>query len=497
MYLNKFLIKKTIIGFCAVAVPAVAIGGYFAISNSDKYRNYYATPTTDTPRGYIDAYKKAVYNGAEVIAAPGFTHKDPILNAFNGRDKFFDNTGFMLYDDTPIPFSGPLNKEAVTHTWSVTFRSDLGSIQAGIAMCQFLNENEVFLEDGELWYGTFGGLPYASVTSFMGGFQKGVEWFNKNVAGKNGMKEVKERKVTFNKYFSGSFSPSDGKDIIEDLITASKDQKKADIIIPVAGPQVWLAQKILITQRAKTVLLGVDSPVEDDPQNQKIWFTNPDGSQVGNGKYVQFSSEKNLARAGDTALRIINNGNKVPESEKSEERYKNFAENGVGGFGTIAVGDIDNGCVGVSDSGKDYFQKALKAASATDPAKDPKYSEPNEMYWKSPSFVGDITDENIEKQLDQFNWYKDELKKEFENVIENKANGFGDMKPINKKDFIKKGRQSDDDKIKVILSGSTSILLDGSFSQSCYRGIVNYLKYMGINMPYPTATYALAEKKRM
>ncbi len=109
--------KKIGIGLCVVAVPAVAIGGYFAVSSSDKYRSYYATPTNDSPRGYIDAYKKAVYNGAEVIAAPGFTHRVPILNAFSDSENFFDRTGFMLFDDTTLPYPNePVNKKAILNT---------------------------------------------------------------------------------------------------------------------------------------------------------------------------------------------------------------------------------------------------------------------------------------------------------------------------------------------------------------------------------------------
>ncbi len=482
MYINKFLAKKIGIGIAVLAVPAVAIGGYFAISNSDKYRKYYATPTNDSPRGYIDAYKKAIYNGAEVIAAPGFTHKDPILNAFNGTDDFFKDTGFMLFDDTTIPFEGPLNKQATLHTWSVTFRSDLGSIQTGIAMAQFLNENrDIFGKDGELTYGMFGGLPFASVTSFMGGIQKGVQWFNENVARPNKDKflEVKELVQKQGKYFSGSFSPSDGKDIIEDFIS-----QKADVIIPVAGPQVWLAQKLIKTHKSNTILLGVDSAVEDDPQAEELPFKKPDGSIIGNGKYVQFSSEKNLARAAETALKIINNGNQVPESEKTDPRYENFADpNGLGGFGTIAVGNIENGCAGVSEAGKSYLKKALNGKQ--DPSTDQKYNTEAEMKWIAP--------DNSKTES-----YFLGLKQKFENLITNPEYNFTpDEKPIIKKDFIKKGVQSDDEKVKVILSGSTSILMDGSFSQSCYRGISNYYKSMDINVYYPkTAAYDLFLKKK-
>ncbi len=489
MYVNKFLMKKIGIGLCVLAVPAVAIGGYFAVSSSDMYRNYYTTPTNDSPRGYIDAYKKAVYNGAEVIAAPGFTHRVPILNAFSDSEHFFDNTGFMLYDDTTIPYPNePLNKKAIQNTWSCTFRSDLGSIQAGIALGMFLNENQAtFLEnDGKLTYGLFGGLPFASVTSFMGGFQQGIEWFNKYATTiDSSYKQIEETSSSNDTYFSGNFSPSGGSDLILDYLS-----QKTDVIIPVAGPQVWLAQQLIITNKAKAVVLGVDSAVEDDPQAQPLSFKNPDGSQIGNGKYVQFSSVKNLARAGETALKIINNGNKKPDSDSDANRYLEFVDSstGTGGFGTIAVGNIQNGCVGVSEAGQKYLKEALSKSHQQDPTTNYVSNQDN-MAWKSPQYRK-LTPDQISSQSKDFikanyNNYYDGLQKNFENVMTNSAYDFGDAKPLNKAGFIQKDDQADSDKIKVILSGSTSILLDGSFSQSCYKGIVEYYATMGITLPYP------------
>ncbi len=515
MYINKFLAKKIGIGLAVIAIPAVAVGGYFAVSNSDKYRSYYATPTNDSPRGYIDAYKKAVYNGAEVIAAPGFTHKDPILNAFSGSDNFFDKTGFMLFDETTIPFGGPLNKKATLNTWSVTFRSDLGSIQTGIALGMFLNENkDVFADDGKLTFGLFGGLPFASVTSFMGGIQMGVQWFNENVAtsgsGYLPVNEVSlrssnptEKELETNSYFSGSFSPSGGSEIIETYIN-----KKTDVIIPVAGPQVWLAQKLIIKHQAKSVVLGVDSAVEDDPQAQELPFKN-NGKVIGNGKYVQFSSMKNLAVAADTALKIINNGNVAPD--KTDPKYDNFVDSttGIGGFGTIAVGNIENGCAGVSPAGQKYLQEALHESHKQDPSKDAKYNTQEFMAWKSPDFNPAWINSEfkpVEKSKEtlvssNYNNYFVGLKQSFENVVGNPKYGFTENeKPLNKQGFIVKGKESDADKVKVILSGSTSILLDGSFSQSCYKGLVEYYASMNIKLPYPsaiaTASYSVSERKR-
>lgn len=152
---------------------------------------------------------------------------------------------------------------------------------------------------------------------------------------------------------TGGFSPSDGISLMSQIIS-----QRPDILMPVAGPQVWTAnEQIELLKDSKTILVGVDSPVEDDSRNRNYPFTTSDGGRIGNGKRVQFSSLKDLARSSETAMMIVNNGNKVPADADvpGGKRFKNFSENGLvgeqGGFGTLAVGDSENGCVGVSPSG--------------------------------------------------------------------------------------------------------------------------------------------------
>ncbi len=481
MLLNKSLWGKIAIVSGIAMATGVVVGGYFSISQLNKFNSYYVTPSDDTSRGFINAYKNAVYNGAQAILTPGYSHKDPINQSFAEYQDFFKNTGFLLFDEK---FSK--SDIAAKNSWSITFRSDLGSLQVGIAVGMLLNQyQDVFYNDGKLTYGIYGGLPFSSVTSFMGGFQKGIEWFNEKFTqapnnkflSLDGTREIEYKPIEMITsdigYFAGGFGPSAGSSVSYNLLN-----KNADVIMPVAGPQIWTTLDQIIKLNKKCLLIGVDSAVEEDPLNKSLPFKSKFG-EIGNGKFVQFSSMKNLALATDKALQIINNGNIVPEIPIGEDNYyfKNFSSNdglpgSIGGFGTVAVGDIQNGCVGISNEGKKYLDKALELTNSTDPSLEPKYSEVNEMYFM---------DEKGEK------WNYGEapfgLSQEFVDLFD----GEDRSDILNLKEFIKANHQADKEKIKVVISGSTSILLDSSFTQSCYIGLLNFLKSLKIDIPSPTA----------
>ena len=463
VFLNKKILTLSgiIIGLCAIT--GIVVGGYFLISKSNKYSSYYSAPTNDSNLGLINGYKNAVYNGAEIVLAPGFTHATPIKVAFEDYPDFFKDIGFLLYDDKLSETDA-----AKYNTWSITFRADLGSIQTGIAMCMFLNEyQDVFLEnDNKLKYGMYGGLPFSSVTSFMGGIQKGVQWFNTNVVPKDTSK-YKEVEITKSNIgdFAGGFGPSQGSELASNLLA-----NKADVIIPVAGPQVWNVMNIIQERNYKSVILGVDSSMENDYQNKDLKFTSSKG-KVGNGKYVQFSSLKDLSLATQKVLKIINNGGKIPSNESSSD-YDQFVDSkGNGGFGTIAVGNIENGCVKVSDAGSPYYEEALKISGKTIDWKSNDYNDPNNMIY--------IGSDGME-----YNYgieSKGGIAQNFKSITIGE-----ESKILNKKNFIINGNQKDKDKMRVVLSTSTSVLMDSSFSQSCYEGLYYYYKSMNIDIP-PTS----------
>ncbi len=477
IFINKKIVALagTIIGLCAIT--GIVVGGYFLISKSNKYSNYYSAPTNDSNLGLINGYKNAVYNGAEIVLAPGFTHATPIKVAFQDYPDFFKDTGFLLYDDK-------LSETDVAkyNTWSITFRADLGSIQTGIAMCMFLNEyQDVFLEnDGKLKYGMYGGLPFSSVTSFMGGIQKGVEWFNTNVVRKDTSKYKEVELIKSNiGDFAGGFGPSQGSELASNLLA-----NKADVIVPIAGPQVWNVMNIIQERNYKSVILGVDSAMENDYQNKDLKFTSSKG-KVGNGKYVQFSSLKDLSLATQKVLRIINNGGMLPSDEELKQYnetsndYKGFYDTSSkrGGFGTVAIGNMENGCVKVSDAGLPFYEQALQISGKSIDWTSPIYNDPNNMV-----YIG-----SDDKPLNYGKESEGGIAQEFKSITIGEEN-----KVLNKKNLITKDNQKDKDKMRVVLSTSTSVLMDSSFSQSCYEGLYYYYQSMGIDIPPTSNTKSIS-----
>ncbi|MGL4948445.1 MAG: hypothetical protein ACRC42_03615 [Mycoplasma sp.] len=473
------LLKAGILKVCGIVsgvvlVPAVVVGGFYTIGAADKYRGLYANPTNDSSSGFLDAYRGAVQQGAEIVMTPGFNHQVPVELAINSNEQFYKNTGFLLLDSE---LDGKAhNTLAAANTWSINYRADLGSIQTGVAVAYFLNVYQDHFKEDEngkydgLSFATWGGLPFPTVTSFMGGLQSGVTWANENLpsafktsTGKDWI-EVEQVRMKGSEFTNG-FGPSDGMGTQQGIVDL-----KPDALMPVAGPQTWTAQK-LIQPNSKTVLIGADSAMENDAQNTVYKYKTADGKSIGNGMRVQFSSLKNLTRSIDTVLNIINNGNIIPEvSPEDPDRYKGFSETGsageIGGFGTIAIGDAANGCVGISEAGNEFFKEALEMAKKTDPSLDSKYNEKENMIYRN--------EDGSEQQS------YDSLNSPFKKMNDEKI-----YKNLNKKNMIEQNRQSDRNKFKIILSSVTSILMDASFSQSTYTGLYTYLKSMGIDIPTP------------
>lgn len=452
-------------------------GGYFLFSNTNKYNEYYANPIIDNPNGLVSAYNGARQRGAELILAPGFNHQVPIENTFNVYKDEFKDTGFLLYDSN-VMFNSP----AALNTWSITFRTDLGSIRVGVAIAYFLNYYQDWFadqDDGKLTWATWGGLPFSSVTSYMGGIQKGIKWANEKLAGKTIHNDVSNKDFTYKPVeqlfgqaeLTGGFGESDGIDTMVNIIG-----KRPDILIPVAGPQIWTAQNLIKDlKNAKTMLIGVDSACEDDARNLTYPWTYH-GKPFGNGKVIQFSSLKRLDIAGQKALSIINNGNKIPDGA-DVKTYKNFiTKDGKNtGFGTAAVGDIDNECVGISEAGNVFLDAAIKLAGQPDPSLDSSHSEVANMKY--------IGLNNKEYDYGTFNPDAGLFGLSQECVLNVDESNVKNI--LNKKGVVTKNKKEDSNKTKIILSQSNSILMDASFSQSCYLGLYNWYKELGIEIPKP------------
>jgi basic membrane lipoprotein Med (substrate-binding protein (PBP1-ABC) superfamily) len=89
------------------------------------------------------------------------------LSVFKEHSNNYGKAGYILLDaNTP----NDLNIA------SIVFRADEAAFMAGIATCQYLNDNfDEYKTNGGLKVGTFGGIAIPSVTIYMGGFEYGVE----------------------------------------------------------------------------------------------------------------------------------------------------------------------------------------------------------------------------------------------------------------------------------------------------------------------------------
>lgn len=361
------MIKKWWWQLPLVLTGSVAVGvgigfGSVYMQNANPFREYGRTPVTGNDAGIIEAYDAAIANGSKLLVLPGFTHKSPLIRYLDytpsesaSHYKLANQAGYLLLDDTyGIPvltkdgkWDNNLKQPLFTNKVACAmFRTDLGSFITGIAIGQFLNDNaEVILKDKGRDYfewATYGGLTPSNVTGYMGGFQRGIHWFNENLAFEDNEWGYKPLKQVFlgsrqQENFSGGFGPTQGDQLI-DLFLA----KNIDLFIPVAGPQTQAAVNRINLYKRKTFVIGVDSAAETDMSVNAPLETIP-GMNV-----IPFSSVKRLDEIGAQVMNNINTGVSVPHDTT------------VGGFGYISLGTPQNGGVGVSEAGQSYFVKAMK-----------------------------------------------------------------------------------------------------------------------------------------
>lgn len=579
------------------AIIGGATGAYYANLNSNPYQYYSSTPISSSNSDMIQTYFAAAVNGTRLMLLPGYIHTAPLTQALAITPqqnefiyKYMNKSGFVLLDDSygmPVFSNNKLNSLVPqpiwsTHVASVQFRTDLGSFLTGIAAGEFLNEYQYYFApnpNDELTWATYGGATFSSVTGYMGGLQRGIAWFNKHIApyaktedGKP-YKPIKQVFVTnsMNGNFVNSFAPTGGNALITQFI-----DKKVDLLVPVAGPQTQQAVRLIKQYNSRTVVLGVDSACEDDT-NSNLPLSTP-GSQMVNGskkiggtdRIIQFSSMKRLDIADDLVMQHINDGITLPTKK----------DDTVGGFGYQSLGTADNGCVGVSDAGYQYFIRAIQMYVATNngdinspqhdvseaniqkifaiPNDNPETNIPGtkayEDYWtfdkynkyvnfvkETPEFkslndpskkiyytyngwengapppngdcqwsYADLPNQGKpmmpldESKLDQ--WYKDydrinpaddgtdkplttadqERLASLHEWFKQNANEINERKDFNLQNVLTaENYDKNASLIKVIVSTPGTPLLDKSFSQSAYMGLVMYWKSKKINLPVP------------
>ena len=402
-------------------------------------------------------------------------------------------------------------------------------------------------EGDKLTWATYGGATFSSVTGYMGGLQRGIRWFNENIVPGNitedgrPFKEVEQVFLgdTVNSNFANGFGATDGNQLITNFL-----QKNVNLLVPVAGTQTQQAVRLINQLKKRTIVLGVDTAAEDDT-NTNLSLSTPgyetiNGSKEigGTNKIVQFSSLKKLDVAGSKIMQNIDEGIEEPVGDST-----------IGGFGYQSLGTTNNDCVGVSPAGYPYFIKAIDRyqeknnpkiksietlneqeltnayknavsviektdyfQSLNEPENKVYYAYPNwkdgEKYDDKKSWsYADLPNQGSEMMPLNINelpeWFKsyyslssvdiNQWSQEYQTRYYSLIKWFNDNEQeINiRKEFNLKGEltkenyEKDKSLIKVVTNSPDTPLLDKSFAQTTYMGLVEYWKKQGINLPIP------------
>lgn len=483
---------------------AAIIGGvacsYYATKNSNPFKKFYKQPTENSNSSLIESFYSAVLDSARLELLPGFTYQNPVRDALELPQ--FSNTGFLLLDST---YDGPYTSQIAT----MQYRTDEGSFISGVALGIYLNEyKDYFLHDTPdrkyFTWGTYGGMNYPSVTSYMSGFQNGINWFNNHLASNasNNLLPLKQifLGTSIDSNFAQTFSPNGGDTLITSFLL-----KKVNCLIPVDSPQIISASNLIKSYKAKTVLVGVDTAFgltkifKDQKPIQIPGIKSP-------SNMIAFSSLKRLEKSTAEIIENINNGitNGV---------------NDIGGFGYSSLGTISNGNVGISEPGIPYFIKAMQMLAKNTNLKEPStYQEAISLMEKQETFKiasqqssmfyvpsNDWEFKNNKKVVINnstkydywlpktgeyikpkgLTYQNGTMPKEVPASLKNKISQSEWTKraDFNLKGFVKEGNQSDTNKIKEILNSPTSVLLDQGYAEKTYMGLVDFYRKMKIKIP--------------
>lgn len=326
---------------------------------NEKYHQPYgwAKPSNDQPDGFVQAYAQAIDNGngAKSLVLPGYMHSTPLGQFKTQRQDQFNKSGYILIDSSIAESN---------HIASVMFRADQSAFLAGLAACDYLSLNqnnfEHYIEKGPLAVGTYGGTEIPTVTIFMGGFERAVQYFNKYIipvcqqTNQWTNEETDQHKINFinlgeeDSFFSGTFTIGDGRSITQDLLS-----RGADVIMPVAGPQTIDTVQEIKNQGSDCIVVGVDTNQEISDMNETSSYDDGSGTEFAN-KIIKFSAEKNISYLTSSILWL---------AEKGEDHYPKDATGDdiqIGSYGYLTVGNINNNGCRVSNPGQDYVAHLLR-----------------------------------------------------------------------------------------------------------------------------------------
>lgn len=280
-------------------------------------------PSQDNTTDFVNTYA-SVIKEHDVVGLAGFNHSTPLNSMMtheNGSalvtnpdpeiNKLLNSTGLILLD------SNIANNQNIA---SVQFRADQPGFLTGLATCQYFYNNLDMYHDKfqDIAVGAYGGVAIPTVIIYIGGFQRGIEFFNHFILSEAitqgskyyfGEEQAKDDDIraqallktftnlvehskykdeinalrksidysneaykklyeeysikviklgAFSENFSGTFAAGDAIGITKQLLN-----RGASAIIAVAGPQSLDTAQEIRNQNSKCIVVGVDSAMED------------------------------------------------------------------------------------------------------------------------------------------------------------------------------------------------------------------------------------------
>jgi len=187
-------------------------------------------PAEDNNNGLTSTYKAiAAETGFRILGLAGFNHVSPLgdLGTVDSSGRFIFGTQFqdlkkmlMLLIDGSVA-----NNQAIS---SVLFRADQPGFLAAIAACMYFYNNLQIYHKGfrDLSIGMYGGNPIPTVTVYMGGLQRGIEFFNRFVL----YRGLLTNELAFNVYTADNPIEMLGREAYKDLKNLIDYSKNKDNI---------------------------------------------------------------------------------------------------------------------------------------------------------------------------------------------------------------------------------------------------------------------------
>ncbi|BAC44380.1 putative lipoprotein [Malacoplasma penetrans HF-2] len=350
----------------------------------------------------IASYKYAFEDGSKVIVATGYNQQDGLqqITSRTAENKQFKdsfaNGAFVFVDGamTADTDSGSYDSDPYNVS-SVSYRADDGSFLAGISTAVFLNLHQDYFvtrtSSGEQTLGvsSFVGLDLPSTLNFFSGFRLGIHYWNTIMQPL--IPKVDDNRNTLpiswvspsnnydlSNFVSGSFNANE---TAASALTGNMTNNGASAIFPIAGPQTALVVNKIASDGSKAIVLGVDTAQENTDSLSVNLPSN--GSSVGTGKIIQFSSVKNLKDSTNYILSAITdssgkyNGESAKNNSNGDSSSNIKGYNGFYGLGWNNVGTLTNAGVGVSNAGLKYLLN------------------PNWNEWKKPDGATSITSSDL------------------------------------------------------------------------------------------------------